>query len=99
MGDVGCQTPARTLKGVHVRSRMRCYLLAAWLLLFAPVLAGCGLANTTTTQTGGGRTPSEANPGEREGTVPASVSRPAVPADPAASPQTAVERFAVAYIN
>jgi hypothetical protein len=73
--------------------------MAASFLLFAAVLAGCGLANTTTTQAGGRHTPPQANPGEREGTVPASRSRPAAPGNPAASPQAAVERFAAAYIN
>lgn len=78
----------------------RRYLLLAILIGIMPLLSACGLANrdTSPTHTSNGA-PAQANPGEREGTIPASDSRQAPPRAPAASAAAAVERFARLYIN
>ncbi|HXA54916.1 MAG TPA: hypothetical protein VNV37_08590 [Solirubrobacteraceae bacterium] len=60
----------------------------------APFLSACGLADRGASAS---ETPPQANAGEQQGTIPAAA-RPA-PADPAASPQQALERFAGRYIN
>lgn len=61
----------------------------------AVILAsGCGLAN----QTGVPGPPVQASPGERRGTIPAQP-KEAAPADPARTPEQAIERFAESYIN
>jgi hypothetical protein len=66
-------------------------------ILTAPLLAGCGLANSGSPATSeqAGRTP--ASPGEHEGSAPAQPQ--SAPVSPAASPRQAVERFAEGYIN
>jgi hypothetical protein len=66
----------------------------------AALLTGCGLLrHPPTSPSSGSVTPVQANPGERQGTVPAADAKQQPPADPAASPQQAVQRFAVGYIN
>ena len=76
-------------------SRLVCTALA---LLVSVALAGCGLATGTD---GGGRAenapPPQANPGEREGEVPAGREAPA--REPAQTPTQAIESFAELYIN
>jgi hypothetical protein len=62
-------------------------------------LSGCGLAGsiekpTTTTQV-----PEAANPGEQQGTVPATAPQSSQPVHPAASPEAAILGFASLYIN
>jgi hypothetical protein len=80
--------------------RARCYLLLALLIGLMPLLSGCGLANRGTSPTGANdAAPAQANPGEREGTVPTSESRQLSPQSPAPSAAAAVERFAALYIN
>jgi hypothetical protein len=93
-----------TVKGENTMpNSLRKYLLLAVLLALTPFLAACGLANrggapaaNPTTASG---TPAQANPGEHEGTVPATAQTQAPPSDPASSPRAAVERFAVLYVN
>lgn len=69
------------------------------MVLIAPFLAGCGLANKTPLAANGPGTPVQAPSGERQGTIPAGIDRQAPPDSPAGSPRTAVERFAAGYIN
>jgi hypothetical protein len=66
------------------------------LVAAVPFLAACGLANREHTPVAAS-TPQQANPGEREGTTPHQSQTG--PVAPAASPQSAVERFADSYIN
>ncbi|MGA2163712.1 MAG: hypothetical protein ABSH36_04510 [Solirubrobacteraceae bacterium] len=82
-----------------MRTRHSKYLLVFTLITLTPFLAACGLLNHSDTSPGGGRTPVQANPGEREGTIPSSAAIETPPLDPAASPQEAVQRFAASYIN
>jgi hypothetical protein len=81
---------------VNMRSAPR-YLPLILLICLTPFLSACGLANR------GGGTPSapppQANPGERQGTIPVSAAKQPAPVHPAGSPQQALERFAVRYIN
>jgi len=74
-------------------------LLAAPLVALAPFLTACGLAGSSATTAGEPSPPSQASPGERQGTVAASVVRSRPPADPASTPQAALERFADGYTN
>jgi hypothetical protein len=69
------------------------------LVVAVPFLAACGLANREDTRSASSTasTPTQANPGEREGTAPPHPE--ATPLAPAPSPQSAVERFADGYIN
>jgi hypothetical protein len=77
----------------------RCLLLFTMLSL-ALCLSACGLLREPhTAATPSGRTPVQANPGEREGTIPAAAAKQAPPTQPAATAGQAVERFAVGYIN
>jgi len=78
------------------------YLLLAVLVGLTPFLAACGLANrggTPTSTTVASGTPAQANPGEQQGTIPASAQTQAPPLDAASSPRAAVERFAAVYVN
>jgi hypothetical protein len=81
---------------MNMRSAPRCLLLIL-LISLTPFLSACGLANR------GAGTPSapppQANPGERQGTIPASAAKQPAPVHPADSPQQALERFAARYIN
>lgn len=101
MGDVGCQAPARNVSESKVNPvrQLTRILVAVMLAAAAPVLAACGLANRQGTPSAGSTasTPAQANPGEQEGSAP--PQRQAAPLAPAASPQSAVERFADGYIN
>jgi hypothetical protein len=100
MGGVDYQTPARTVKGEHVRHEHGRRWLATAMICITPLLCGCGLANTIQAPKAEGRqAPAQANPGEREGTIPASAARQSGPVDLSPSPQAAVERFAETYIN
>lgn len=80
-------------------ARQRNALTAAAAIGLMGLLSGCGLAGsigttTATTPT----TPEAANPGEQKGTIPpGQQSNP--PANPAASPEAAILRFASLFIN
>jgi len=82
---------------VNMRSAPR-YLPLALLICLTPFLAACGLADRAAAPKSS-PPPPQANPGERQGTIPASAVRQAAPAHPAGSPQQALERFAVRYVN
>lgn len=72
--------------------------LACVMLMAAELLAGCGLARSSSSPTSepqATRTPT--SPGEQVGTAP--VEQQAAPVSPASSPREAVERFAEGYIN
>jgi hypothetical protein len=101
MGDMGCQAPARnvTENEVNAVRQLTRILVTAMLMAAVPFLAACGLANRKGTPSAGSTasTPPQANPGEREGTAPQQPQ--AAPLTPAASPQSAMERFADGYIN
>jgi hypothetical protein len=78
----------------------RRYLLLALLIGLMPLLSACGLANRDASSVHPSNgAPAQANPGEREGTIPASESRQAPSQSPAPSAVAAVERFAALYIN
>jgi hypothetical protein len=98
MGDVGCQAPARNVSESKVKLMrgLTRILVCAMLAASAAFLCACGLADRGVAPAARS-TPQQANPGEREGTTP--KQRQASPAAPSASPRSAVERFAAAYIN
>jgi len=80
--------------------RCRVVLSLALLIGLAPLLCGCGLAgaiNHSTRRTAG--PPAQANPGERQGTVPAGAEAERAPSRPAVTPVQALIQFAVLYIN
>jgi hypothetical protein len=78
----------------------RRYLLLALLIGLMPLLGACGLANRDASPTRPSNgAPAQANPGEREGAIPASGSFQAPPQAPAPSAAVAIERFAALYIN
>jgi len=72
-------------------------LALACVMMMAPLLAGCGLASSSSppSEQQAARTP--ASPGEREGTAPAE--QQSAPVTPASSARAAVERFADGYMN
>jgi hypothetical protein len=78
-------------------------LLLLVLAMLTPFLSACGLLQhneAPAVRSGGSSaTPVQANPGEREGTIPATAAVQTPPVAPAGSPQLAVERFAETYIN
>jgi hypothetical protein len=75
----------------------RRYLTIAATVVLCLLLSGCGLLRSASPGTG--TTPSQANPGEKQGAIPASKRTHAPPVDPAATAEKAVERFAQRYIN
>jgi|GEM_PF-1931080 hypothetical protein len=78
----------------------RRYLLLLVLVGLMPLLSACGLANRGGTPTDASKgVPAQANPGEQEGTIPASQSQEAGPRAPAGRATEAIERFAALYIN
>lgn len=84
-----------------MQQRLYRSLLLLILVALTPFLSACGLLqhNEATTVRGASSTtaPAQANPGEREGTIPAATQ--VRPVAPAGSPRLAVERFAQTYIN
>ncbi len=83
-----------------MRTRFRPYLVLLALIALTPFLSACGLLRQSrSTAAGANQTPTQASPGEREGTIPASAAAEAPPAELAATPQLALERFAAGYIN
>jgi hypothetical protein len=77
-------------------ARRRCLLLLV-LICLTPFLSACGLADHGAGTVSAATTPPQASPGEQQGTIPATTQ--SAPAHPASSPQQALERFAVRYIN
>lgn len=83
-----------------MRNLFHRYLLLVVLVAMTPLLAACGLAHRgAPAGSSSTPTPAQASPGERQGTIPASARAEGQPPNPAASPQAAVQRFAVQYIN
>jgi hypothetical protein len=81
-----------------MRPRSSRYLLVLTLAALMPFLTACGLLRNPPSSSRTGSVPVQANPGERQGSVPKSGKETPI-VDPARSPQQAVERFAEGYIN
>lgn len=83
-----------------MQPRFRRYALLFTFVALTPVVSGCGLLRqSTAARSAGSGTPVQANPGEREGTIPAAAAAQAPSTNPAGSPRQALERFAAGYIN
>lgn len=83
-----------------MRARLRAVLLLAALIGITPLAAGCGLAgNIERSSRPAQGTPAAANPGESQGTIPASAGEGPAPARPATTPQQAIVAYATLYIN
>ena len=82
-----------------MRARLRAVLLLAGLIGITPLAAGCGLAGGIERGSRVSVAPAEANPGENQGTIPASAGEGEPPPRPAATPEQAVSVFAALYIN
>jgi hypothetical protein len=81
-----------------MRPQLSRHLLVLTLAGLTPFLTACGLLRNPPSESHTASVPVQANPGERQGTVPSSGKEGPV-VDPARSPQQAVEQFADGYIN
>ena len=83
-----------------MRARLRAALLLVALIGITPLAAGCGLAGAVERGSRRGSVaPAQANPGESQGTIPASAGEGAPPLRPAATPGQAIAAYAALYIN
>jgi hypothetical protein len=82
-----------------MRARLRAVLLLAGLIGITPLAAGCGLAGGIERGSRRVSAAPQANPGENQGTIPASAGEAAPPPRPAATPEQAVSAYAALYIN
>jgi hypothetical protein len=83
-----------------MRAKLRTVLLAAALTGITPLVAGCGLAHSVEhSSSRAAAPPAAANPGEKQGTIPASAGEEPAPTRPAATPKQAIAAYATLYIN